>query len=310
MRLFKGLPNPSVFRTGCVLTIGNFDGVHLGHKAVIEKLAEKGRDLGLPVVIMIFEPQPLEYFMGEQAPARLTRVREKIHRFAMLPVDDLVIVRFNKMFAEYEPLKFMEEVLVATFHVKHLVVGDDFRFGKNREGGFALLQEKSREYGFTVEDTESLMTEGQRISSTLIRNALAAGDTEAAETMLGYGFALCGRIVQGDQRGRMIGYPTANVKLFRNKSPVSGVYAVIVSGIADAPVKGVANIGVRPTVDGSNQNVLETYLFDFDRDVYGYQVKVHLVQKLRDELKFQTLDELKAQIEEDVAKAKEIFAKY
>jgi riboflavin kinase / FMN adenylyltransferase len=308
MRLIKGIPNPALYKNGCVLTIGNFDGVHLGHVAVIKKLAQKGRELGLPVVIMLFEPQPMEYFLGAEAPPRLTRVREKIHRFATLPIDGLVVVRFNKTFAEQEPEDFIQSILVESLHVKHLVVGDDFRFGKNRQGDFALLHLKATEYGFTVEDTGSLVIQGNRVSSTLIRNALAKGDTAMAEAMLGYRFALCGRIVPGDQRGRMLGYPTANIKLSKSKAPVSGVYAVTMSGIADTPVPGVANIGVRPTVDDGNQTFLETYLFDFHRDVYGYQAKVHLLKKIRDEHKFHTLDELKAQIDKDVIEARKIFA--
>jgi riboflavin kinase/FMN adenylyltransferase len=307
MRLIRGIPHPSVFKNGCVLTIGNFDGVHLGHKAVIEKLAERGKALGLPVVIMIFEPQPMEYFLQENAPPRLTRLREKINLFAKLPVDDLVVVRFNKQLADCDAGQFIDQALVHGLNVKHLVIGDDFRFGKGRQGGFAMLKDRGKACGFRVEDTGSLQVHGQRVSSTLVRNALAAGDLEHAEAMLGYPYSVCGRVVHGNKRGRTIGYPTANISLLRKKAPISGVFAVTVTGIDELEIEGVANVGVRPTVDGSNKMVLEIYLFDFDQDIYGYQVTVYFKHKIRAERRFQTIGELKAQIAEDVAEAKKIF---
>jgi riboflavin kinase / FMN adenylyltransferase len=308
MRLIKGIPRSQAFKNGCVLTIGNFDGVHLGHKAVIEKLAERGKALGLPVVILIFEPQPLEYFLGDKAPPRLTRLREKVAQFAKLPVDDLVIVRFNKQLADYDAEQFIDEILVKRLNVKHLVIGDDFRFGKARQGDFALLKKKGELRGFKVEDTGSFMVNDLRISSTLIRNALAKGDLEQAEAMLGYCYSICGRVIHGDKRGRTIGYPTANIRMARKNIPVSGVFAVTMTGIDALEIEGIANIGVRPTVDGSNNVVLETYLFDFDRDIYDFQVMVHFKKKIRAERRFQTVDELKEQIADDVAEAKKIFA--
>jgi riboflavin kinase / FMN adenylyltransferase len=308
MRLIRGIPHLPFFKDGCVLTIGNFDGVHLGHKAVIEKLAKRGKAMGLPVVIMIFEPQPLEYFLGGNAPARLTRLREKVIQFAKLPVDDLVIVRFNEQLADYDAAQFIDEVLVKRLNVKYLVIGDDFRFGKARQGGFAMLKEKGKAWGFKVEDTGSWRLDGLRVSSTLIRNALAIGDMEKAEAMLGYPYSVCGRVVHGDKRGRTIGYPTANIRMARKNIPISGVFAVTMTGIDGLEIHGVANIGVRPTVDGSDKVVLETHLFDFDRDIYGYKVAVYFKQKIRAERRFQTMDELKAQIVDDVAEAKKIFA--
>ncbi len=308
MRLIRGIPRTQAFKNGCVLTIGNFDGVHLGHKAVIDKLAERGKSLNLPVVILIFEPQPLEYFLGDKAPPRLTRLREKVAQFAKLPVDDLVIVRFNKRLANYDAGQFIDEVLVKRLNVKHLVIGDDFRFGKARQGDFAMLKAKSDVHGFRVQDTGSLQVDGLRVSSTLIRNALAIGDLEKAESMLGYCYSICGRVIHGDKRGRTIGYPTANIRIARNNLPFSGVFAVTMTGIDDLRIEGVANIGVRPTVDGSNKVVLETHLFDFNGDIYGYKVTVHFKQKIRAERRFQTVDELKEQIVDDVAEAKKIFA--
>jgi riboflavin kinase / FMN adenylyltransferase len=308
MRLIRGIPHLPVFKNGCVLTIGNFDGVHLGHKAVIEKLAERGNILGLPVVIMIFEPQPLEYFLGDKAPPRLTRLREKVAQFAKLPVDDLVIVRFNKQLANYDAGQFIDEVLIKRLNVKHLVIGDDFRFGKARQGDFAMLKAKSDVHGFKVQDTGSLQVDGLRVSSTLIRNALSKGDLEQAEAMLGYRYSICGRVIHGDKRGRTIGYPTANIRIAINNLPFSGVFAVTMTGIDDLRIEGVANVGVRPTIDGSNKVVLETHLFDFNRDIYGYKVTVQFKQKIRAERRFQTVDELKEQIVDDVVEAKKIFA--
>ncbi len=308
MRLIRGIPHLPTFKNGCVLTIGNFDGVHIGHKAVIQKLVWRGKALGLPVVIMVFEPQPLEYFLGADAPPRLTRLREKIIQLAKLPVDDLVIVRFNKQIADYDAGQFIDDVLVKHLNVKHLVIGDDFRFGKDRKGNFALLREKGKAAGFQVEDTGTLLIAEHRISSTLIRQALLAGDLDTAEAMLGYPYSVCGRIVHGDKRGRTIGYPTANIGMVRKNSPVSGVFAVTMTGIGALEFQGVANVGVRPTVDGSNNVVLETFLFNFNQDIYGCYVEVHFKQKIRPERRFQTVDELKEQIITDVAEAKKIFA--
>lgn len=308
MRLIKGLPSSTIFNTGCVLTIGNFDGVHLGHKAVIEKLAERGKTLGLPVVVMVFEPQPLEYFLGDKAPPRLSRLREKIIQLAKLPVDDLVIVRFNNQIADFDAAQFIDDILVERLNVKHLVIGDDFRFGKARQGDFALLKSKGETCGYKVEDTGSFLVTRQRVSSTLIRSALQNGELDKAEAMLGYPYSVCGRIVHGDKRGRTIGYPTANIRMVRQNSPVSGVFAVTMTGINDKEILGVANVGVRPTVDGGNAVVLETFLFNFNQDIYGRYVEVHFKQKIRAEQRFQTVDGLIAQIEADVAAAKMIFA--
>lgn len=308
MRIIRRISYLPLFERGSVLTIGNFDGVHLGHKSVIKKLVQRSKELGLPVVIMIFEPQPLEYFLGTSAPPRLTRLREKILHLAKLPVDDLVIVRFNKQIADFDAGQFIDDVLVKRLNVKHLVIGDDFRFGKDRQGDFNLLREKGKAFGFQVQDTGTFLIAGQRVSSTLIRNALAAGNLDNAEAMLGYPYSVCGRIVHGNKRGRTLGYPTANILMVRKNSPVSGVFAVTMTGLGDREFQGVANVGIRPTVDGSNNVVLETFLFDFDQDIYGYYVEVHFKQKLRAERRFQTVDELKEQIVNDVAEAKKFFA--
>ncbi|MFI3119648.1 MAG: bifunctional riboflavin kinase/FAD synthetase [Methylococcaceae bacterium] len=304
MRLIRGLSHLEPLKNGCVLTIGNFDGLHLGHGAVIKKLAERGKALALPVIAMTFEPQPLEYFLGPNAPSRLMRLREKVIRFAKLPVDDLLIVRFNQYFANCDAEQFIEDVLVKKLNVKHLVVGDDFHFGKARRGNFAMLKDKGRLFGFDVEDTGSYQVSGLRVSSTLIRDALGQGDLALAEKMLGCRYSVCGRVAHGDKRGRTIGYPTANILMFRKNTPVNGVFAVTMSGIDGCEFEGVANVGTRPTVDGGSTVILEAHLFDFDKEIYGRYVEVHFKQKIRDEMRFQSLDELKAQIIKDVAEAK------
>jgi riboflavin kinase/FMN adenylyltransferase len=310
MRLIRGLTHLEPLQNGCVLTIGNFDGVHLGHKAVINKLAKRGRELGLPVVVMTFEPQPLEYFMGDNAPSRLMRLREKVIQFSKLPVDDLLILGFNQYFANCDAEHFIADILKNKLNVKHLVIGDDFHFGKARRGNFAMLKEKGRQLGFDVEDTGTYDLEGLRVSSTLIRDALSEGNLREAEKLLGRGFSVCGRIAHGDKRGRTIGYPTANIQMFRKNTPVEGVFAVTMTGVDDREYEGVANVGTRPTVDGGSKVILETHLFDFYKEIYGCYVEVHFKQKLRDEVRFPSLEALKAQIVNDVAAAKKIFADF
>ena len=307
MHLIRGLSHLEPFKNGCVLSIGNFDGLHLGHRAVIKKLAERGEALGLPVVIMTFEPQPLEYFLGDNAPSRLMCLREKVIEFTKLPVDDLLMVRFNRYFANCDAEQFIDDILINKLNVKHLVIGDDFHFGKARRGNFAMLKEKGKLYGFSVEDTGSCQVAGLRISSTLIRDALGAGDLIQAEKLLGHCYSVCGRVAHGEKLGRTIGYPTANIKMFRKNTPVNGVFAVTMTGIDGLELEGVANVGTRPTVDGGSKVVLETYLFDFDKEIYGRYVEVRFKQKIRDEIRFQSLEQLKAQIEKDVAEAKNIF---
>ena len=307
MHLIRGLAHLKPLKEGCVLSIGNFDGVHTGHRKVIEKLAEQGKAMGRPVVLMMFEPQPLEFFLGENAPTRLMRLREKIIQLKDLPVDKVLVVKFNQAFADYQADDFITEILVEKLNVKQLVVGDDFHFGKARCGNFAMLKEKGLLYGFKVEDTRSFYIDEHRVSSTLIRDALGSGNLAQASVMLGRDYSVCGRVAHGNKRGRTIGFPTANILMFRKNTPITGVFAVTMTGINGKEIQGIANVGTRPTVDGGTKVILETHLFDFNEEIYGQYVEVHFKQKIRDEIRFQSLDALKAQIEKDIVKVKQIF---
>jgi riboflavin kinase/FMN adenylyltransferase len=308
MRLARGLAHLSLSDSGCVATIGNFDGVHLGHRAVIENLAVQGKRLGLPVVVILFEPQPLEFFNPEQAPPRLTRLREKLARLAELPVDVALLLRFDRKLAESPAEEFIEKVLIGGLRIKHLVIGDDFRFGKGRRGDFSMLREAGVRFGFGVADTVSVQIDRDRVSSTLIREALAAGNMDFADRLLGRPYSVCGRIVPGASLGRRFGFPTANIVLKHKKPPLQGVFAVTMTGIADRPLPGVANIGTRPTVAASPTVHMETHLFDFTGDIYGRRVEIHFHHKLREERRFDNVQALSRQIGEDAAAARAFLA--
>ncbi|UXN36989.1 bifunctional riboflavin kinase/FAD synthetase [Avibacterium paragallinarum] len=309
MRLLRGLNHlPPALQQGCALTIGNFDGVHLGHQAVLRHLREKATALSLPMVVMLFEPQPSEYFMGDKAPPRLMRLRDKLSALADLGVDYVVRIKFDRAFASLSAEQFIQEYLVQRLKVKFLSIGDDFRFGAGRQGDFALLQQAGEKYGFTVEDNCSFQLNEQRISSTAIRQALAEDDLAHAQQLLGKPYCIYGRVVQGNKLGRTIGFPTANIRLQRQVNPVKGVYAVKAKLPNGAEYEGVANIGRRPTINGVKQ-LLEVHLFDFKQDIYGQPLQVELCDKIRDEVKFPSFDALKEQIAKDVEVAKAYFQK-
>ena len=307
MHLIRGLAHLKPLEQGCVLSIGNFDGIHTGHKKVITKLALRGKAMKLPTVVMLFEPQPLEFFLGENAPSRLMRLREKIIQFKRLPIDKLLVVKFNQFMANYEAEDFIFDFLVKKLNVKHLIIGDDFHFGKARCGNYAMLKEKGQEFGFQVEDTSSYYVDKNRVSSTLIRDALGSGDLSTAKLMLGRDYSVCGRVAHGKKRGRTIGFPTANILMFRKNTPIAGVFAVTMTGIDNKEIQGIANVGTRPTVEAGNKVILETHLIDFNQDIYGQYVEVHFKQKIRDEIRFQSLDDLKTQIKKDIVIAKRVF---
>lgn len=305
MQLIRGLHNIETHSRGCVLTIGNFDGVHLGHQEVLNGLKEKAKMLSLPSTVMTFEPQPQELFNGEQAPARLSRLRDKLNLLSRYAIDRLLCVRFDAKFSAMTADEFIEKLLVNQLGVKFLVVGDDFRFGYQRTGNFEMLLAAGKKHGFEVVSTQSLKVSNARISSTLIRQHLAKGDVEQAQLMLGHPFVISGRVRHGDKKGRTIGFPTANIALDRKVSPVQGVFAVSVT-LDEKEYQGVANIGKRPTVNGLRIQ-LEIHLFDFEGDIYGKCLDTRILEKIRDEKKFDSFDLLKQQIEKDVIATKTYF---
>jgi len=292
---------------GCVATIGNFDGVHLGHRAVIAQLERVGECFGQPSTVVVFEPQPQEYFRGAGAPARLTPLRDKLALLSDVGVDHLLCLRFGRVLAQTSAEDFIRQVLVDALGVRQLVVGDDFRFGHGRKGNFSTLLEAGRRLGFGVEEAETCQVDGERVSSTRIREALGAGRLQEAERLLGRPFRICGRVVHGDKRGRDWGFPTANVAMDRRRLPLTGIYAVQVSGAGPGPVNGVASIGVRPTVPGPARALLEVYLLDFDADIYGRRIEVGFLDRIRDEARFETFEALKSQIASDVRQARRFF---
>jgi riboflavin kinase/FMN adenylyltransferase len=271
---------------------------------VLAALKVRARQQGLPSLLITFEPQPLEYFRPEQAPARLTRPREKLELLREAGIDRVLLLRFDQDLAMMEAEDFIREILVDGLGVKHLYVGDDFRFGRNRVGDFDLLQAQGREQGFTVENLETISDKCGRISSTRIRQALAVGDMETAACCLGRGYRMSGKVEHGNKKGRTIGFPTMNVGIARLRSPMHGVFAVFVEGLEDRPLAGVASIGNRPIVDGDDRFVLEVHVFDFAREVYGAQVSVHFIERLREERNYESFEALREQILLDAEQAR------
>ena len=306
MQLIRGLGNLPQNLHACALTIGNFDGVHLGHQAILRHLRTKADELHLPMVVMLFEPQPREYFCTENAPARLMRLRDKLRYLKQAGVDMVIVAKFDRTFANLPAQQFIEDWLVRKLNVKFLSIGDDFKFGAKRQGNFTLLQQAGEKFGFTVEDSRSFCLDALRISSTAIREALANDDLTLAEKLLGRPYRILGRVIHGNELGRTIGFPTANIRLHRQVNPVKGVYAIKVRLKSGAFFDGVANIGTRPTINGVNQ-LLEAHLFDFQGDIYGQWLEVELCHKIRNEMKFPSFDDLKAQITKDVETAKNVF---
>ena len=306
MELIRGLYNLRPGHRGCAVTIGNFDGVHLGHQAVLGQLAERAGELHLPVTLITFEPQPREFFRPESAPPRLTRFREKVEALRRYGVDRILCLRFNDRLAGLAPEAFIRLILLEGLDVKYLVVGDDFRFGRERAGDFRLLEETGATHGFPVVNMHTFNMGAQRVSSTRVREALQRGDLATAESLLGRPFRMSGRVAHGDKRGRLIGFPTANIFLHRTATPVAGVFAVEMFGIEGEPAPGVANVGIRPTVGGT-RSLLEVHLFDFDRDIYGRHVQVSFLRKLRDEVRFESFEALQRQILRDAEQARSFF---
>jgi len=319
MEIIRGLHNLRAKHHGCVATIGNFDGVHIGHQNILKQLKIKAEEYQLPAVVIIFEPQPMEFFRKDNHPARLTRFRDKAEVIRVRGIERLQVIRFNKTFSQLSADDFVAKFLVEKLGVKFLLVGDDFCYGKGRQGNFETLSEQSKKFGFEIANTPTFEYDAERVSSTRVRQALESGNMELTSTLLGRAYWMSGHIQHGHKRGRTIGFPTANVPLHRDTPAVSGVFAVRLWGkdldgceepIMDensrCGINGIANIGFRPTVDGT-KGLLEVHLFDYNGDLYGKLVHVDFLHKIREEQKFDSFELLKQQIQEDVKVARKYF---
>jgi riboflavin kinase/FMN adenylyltransferase len=307
MELVRGLHNLSQCRAGCVLTVGNYDGVHLGHQQMIGVLKSRAGELAAPATVLVFEPSSKEFIDPEGAPPRLTRWREKFLALAAQGVERLVTLRFDEDIRAMTPRRF-EELIVGGLKARHVVVGDDFRYGCNAGGTIETLRTAGQQHGFSVEQVAPFVLEGMRVSSTLVRGRLDANDFDGAARLLGRRYRMLGRVVRGNQLGRTLGFPTANLRLLRRKSPVHGILAVRVYGIEQDALHGVASLGTRPTVGGTGL-LLEVHVFDYAGDLYGRLIEVEFVGKLRDEIKFDSLEALTAQMNIDAAQARGILSK-
>ena len=304
MRVFRGHSRP--VPAPVVLAIGNFDGVHLGHAALLGQLSRAAQQMQLAPTILTFEPHPREFFAPASAPARLTTLREKLELLGEAGVSQTMVCPFNAAFAALSAEEFIGQVLCRGLQLRHLIIGDDFRFGRGRLGDFALLEAVGQRRGFGVEAMRSVTVDGERVSSSGVRQALAAGDMMHAARLLGRPYAMDGQVSHGDKLGRQLGFATANIRIKHNPLPMTGVFAVEVAGLGERLLPGVANLGIRPTVGGTRP-LLEVHLFDFDRDIYDAHISVRFVHKLRDEQRFPNLDALKAQIAADAAAARAYF---
>ncbi|MDA9982077.1 bifunctional riboflavin kinase/FAD synthetase [Gammaproteobacteria bacterium] len=305
MELIRGFLNVRKHHRGCIASIGNYDGVHRGHQAIVRQLLRKRDAFALPALIITFEPHPLEYFRGGDQ-TRISSLRAKIKLLAEYGIERMLCLRFNESLANMSAESFMQDLLMDGLGVKHLVVGDDFRFGKSRSGNFEVLREFGEHHGFSVENTDTFMVNGERVSSTRIRQALELGQLDLAELLLGRPYSISGRVAHGDKLGRTWGFPTANINLQHQNPPLNGIYVVEVEGLDAAPVPGVAYVGTRPTVDGTRR-VLEIHLIGFHRNIYGERIVVYFLEKLRADEKFDERGALIAQIAKDKLDAELFF---
>ena len=309
MHVWRSIPTHA--EKPIALTIGNFDGVHLGHQAMLTRLKEAASQRGLRACVMTFEPHPREFFAPDQAPTRLTSLREKLELLDKSSIDCIIAYRFNFDFAKISPEDFITRILVNGFSVRWILVGDDFRFGARRAGDFAMLKAYSTKYGFEVEEMPSFTIHGQRVSSTSVRDALTSGNLNHAKQLLGRPYSISGRVVNGDKLGKKLGFPTANIQLKHNRPPVSGIFVVEVHGAVESSpekiIQGVASLGVRPTVHKNGKPVLEVHLFDFNQEIYGRHLRVDFLHKLRDEETYSDLETLTTQIAKDVENTKNYF---
>jgi riboflavin kinase/FMN adenylyltransferase len=305
VQVFRGLPDVAARHRPVALTIGNFDGVHRGHQAMLARLSEAAEDLALPSAVLTFDPHPREFFAGAAAPPRLSTLRSKLEQFAAQGIAEVHVARFNAALAALPAARFIDDVLVRRLGTRWVLVGDDFRFGQGRGGDLALLRRAATT--FSVEAMPTIVIDGERASSTAVRAALAAGELDHAARLLGRPYAIGGKVVHGDKLGRSLGFPTANIVL-RHPPPLTGIFAVRVRGLGCGAKAGAASLGVRPTVKAGARPLLEVFVFDFDEAVYGRRIVVEFLRKLRDEERYADLDTLTRQIHADVAQAREYFA--
>ncbi len=306
MELIRYSYNLKSHHRGCVATIGNFDGIHLGHQTVLRQLKRHAEVMDLPSLIITFEPHPLEFFESDNTPTRITSFREKLEILKQFDIDRVLCLHFQQSLADLSAEQFVKQILINDLGVKRLIIGDDFKFGKGRQGNFKMLEAFGEKHGFDVIPTETHMLDGHRVSSSLIRNRLSTSQFDEAQLFLGRYFSISGRVAHGAKRGRELGFPTANINLSKRYVPLRGVFAVTVKGADDKTHLGVANIGVRPVFDGTTE-LLEAHLFDFNKMIYGQHISVEFFKKIRDEKRFGSIDELVAQITADKETAKEFF---
>ena len=307
MQIFRGAPRTAQ-RVPCALTVGNFDGVHRGHRALLARVTDAARARGLASAVMSFEPHPREFFAPQAAPMRISNLRDKLGALRDAGIDRVFIEHFNRRFAQLSAAEFVEKILIDGCDVRWLLVGDDFRFGAKRAGDNALLQSYAARGCFELEQMPTFDDGGERISSTAVRTALAAGDLTRAERLLGRPYSISGRVLHGRKLGRSMGFPTLNLRIAHAHPAVHGIFAVTVHGIGARAVPGVASIGLRPTVDDQGRWLLEVHLFDFAREIYGALVRVEFVKKLREERKYETLDALAAAIRNDAEQARAVLS--
>lgn len=307
MRIIRGLTNARPVERGCVVTIGNFDGMHLGHEAIIVRLAARGSELGMPTAVLTFEPNPREYFDPDNAPARLMRLRDKAGALAEMGLDRLVLLRFDDRLRNWSADEFVDRVLHRGLGARHVVIGEGFRYGRARSGDVAALRRAGAELGFGVDAVAPVELDGERVSSTRVRTALGCGDLAMVRRLLGRDYRMTGRVIGGRRFGQRLGYATANIRPHRRVSPVNGVFAVRVHGVSEGPRDGVASVGTRPTL-GGGEILLEAHVFDFSGDLYGRYLAVDFVAKLREEVKFPSVDAMLERMHVDAGEARRLLA--
>ncbi|MBC3831907.1 bifunctional riboflavin kinase/FAD synthetase [Undibacterium amnicola] len=311
MKVFRGLPN-AASRAPCALAIGNFDGVHLGHQALLSDLRAAATRLNIEAAVMSFEPHPRAFFaqmLGDlsKAPSRIANLRDNLSALDQAGIDRVIVEHFNAHFAALSPEEFIQKILVNGLHVKLVMVGDDFRFGAKRAGDIHTLKEAGERFGFVVQTMNTVERHGERISSSAVRAALVAGNFEEAQHLLGRPYRISGHVVHGQKLGRTLGFPTLNLRIAHHKPAVMGIFVVQVHGLSEAPLPAVASMGVRPTVDDSGRVLLETHILDQHVDAYGKVIHVEFLQKLRDEEKYVDLPTLTAAIDRDADLARSYF---